>query len=385
LDVFVILGLYKEKIKIMKKSKIIIPALAMLVMSTAATVTGTVAWFTMNTTASAEGMVVAAKTSGSLIIKEAAASNASYPSTSDRGTKVIFNNAGHQFYPSTLDWSTTQLHEHNNTTGLKRLINGQDINYETGTRKNNTVTLDYDYVDTAVDSTTNESNGNYYFDYGVFLCGDGLSLPGQEIKITLSAKIGNGAEQNETFSNYPTSEAGDINSAISVAFYGQAVNAENASRAAVSSDNYLGNLNLKPNYQSNVNVPNSFIFKGAQDNQNKYLGVDIPLSGSNTTYAITMRVYYDGALVKNQVSTNDYAVYTQISEQPAQVDTSILYYSDNQGTIVNPGASVVGLWKVDTSSSTTLYARSIEVANLRNMSLDIKFETTNVTQPVTQP
>ena len=53
----------------MKKSKIIIPALAMLVMSTAATVTGTVAWFTVNKTVTAKGMTVKAKADSSLVIK----------------------------------------------------------------------------------------------------------------------------------------------------------------------------------------------------------------------------------------------------------------------------------------------------------------------------
>ena len=46
----------------MKKTKIIIPALGMLLLSTAASVTGTVAWFAMNNTVSATGMQVTAKT-----------------------------------------------------------------------------------------------------------------------------------------------------------------------------------------------------------------------------------------------------------------------------------------------------------------------------------
>lgn len=45
----------------MKKAKIIIPALGMLLLSTAASITGTVAWFSMNTTVSATGMQVKAQ------------------------------------------------------------------------------------------------------------------------------------------------------------------------------------------------------------------------------------------------------------------------------------------------------------------------------------
>ena len=123
----------------MKKSKIIIPALGMLVLSTAATVSGTVAWFTMNKVANAEGMIVSAKTSGSLIIKEAGA----YPLASDKATKVIFNDDAqnpHKFYPSTHDWSVGQ------DTGLKVVTNGAAVNFETGTRMNQDTTLSYDGV-----------------------------------------------------------------------------------------------------------------------------------------------------------------------------------------------------------------------------------------------
>lgn len=51
----------------MKKSKVIIPALAMLVLSTAASVTGTVAWFTANRTATiTTGNFAVVKTDGTL-------------------------------------------------------------------------------------------------------------------------------------------------------------------------------------------------------------------------------------------------------------------------------------------------------------------------------
>ena len=45
----------------MKKTKIIIPAIGMLLLSTAASITGTVAWFSMNTTVTATGMTIKAK------------------------------------------------------------------------------------------------------------------------------------------------------------------------------------------------------------------------------------------------------------------------------------------------------------------------------------
>ena len=55
----------------MKKTKVIIPALGMLLLSTAASITGTVAWFSANNTVTASGMNIQA-TSGSayLVISE---------------------------------------------------------------------------------------------------------------------------------------------------------------------------------------------------------------------------------------------------------------------------------------------------------------------------
>ena len=52
----------------MKKTKILVPAVAVLALGMAASVTGTVAWFSMNTTVQADGMRISAVTSKSLMI-----------------------------------------------------------------------------------------------------------------------------------------------------------------------------------------------------------------------------------------------------------------------------------------------------------------------------
>ena len=54
----------------MKKTKIIIPALAVLLLSTAASVSGTVAWFSMNSAVKVDGMQVSTKVSSNLLIAE---------------------------------------------------------------------------------------------------------------------------------------------------------------------------------------------------------------------------------------------------------------------------------------------------------------------------
>ena len=64
--IFVVYNL-KEKI-IMKKSKIIIPALGLIALGTAASITGTVAWFSMNTQVTATGMQVVAKSDNTFLL-----------------------------------------------------------------------------------------------------------------------------------------------------------------------------------------------------------------------------------------------------------------------------------------------------------------------------
>ena len=54
----------------MKKTKIVVPALAVLLLSTAASVTGTVAWFSMNSSVTVTGMTVTTKVSSNLLIAE---------------------------------------------------------------------------------------------------------------------------------------------------------------------------------------------------------------------------------------------------------------------------------------------------------------------------
>lgn len=55
----------------MKKTKVIIPALGILLLSTAASVTGTVAWFSMNDTVTASGMSITSKSDAAFLLIQA--------------------------------------------------------------------------------------------------------------------------------------------------------------------------------------------------------------------------------------------------------------------------------------------------------------------------
>ena len=61
----------------MKKTKIIVPAMALLALGTAASVTGTVAWFSLNTSVSLTGMTVHTQVSSNLMIANGAAGTTS--------------------------------------------------------------------------------------------------------------------------------------------------------------------------------------------------------------------------------------------------------------------------------------------------------------------
>ena len=62
----------------MKKTKIVIPALGLLLLSTAASVSGTVAWFSANTSVTVSGMNVTTQVSGNLLIAESNSSDDNY-------------------------------------------------------------------------------------------------------------------------------------------------------------------------------------------------------------------------------------------------------------------------------------------------------------------
>ena len=96
----------------MKKSKILAPALGVLVLSTAASISGTVAWFTANRTVTASGMSVSAKASSDLYIANSAISNNAWDTapTLDEiasGKAVTVSNLGHNSATELIPSSTS--------------------------------------------------------------------------------------------------------------------------------------------------------------------------------------------------------------------------------------------------------------------------------------
>ena len=88
----------------MKKTKIIIPALGILLLSTAASVTGTVAWFSMNASVNVQGMKVRTKVSDNLFIAADTLSSTSKQAEANFGPGPLNQYVGGIFEPaSTVD------------------------------------------------------------------------------------------------------------------------------------------------------------------------------------------------------------------------------------------------------------------------------------------
>ena len=78
----------------MKKTKILAPALGILCLSMAASVTATVAWFSSNATVTAEGMTIEAVTATNLFIKNTSITDGVFTLPADSATMIGLGDAG---------------------------------------------------------------------------------------------------------------------------------------------------------------------------------------------------------------------------------------------------------------------------------------------------
>ena len=128
----------------MKKTKIIVPALGVLLLSTAASVTGTVAWFSMNNFVTAEGMNVKAKAENGIVISNAA------DGTSWRDSATSLHTSTLEVKPTSTATAATWVHSTSNDAADENTGN------------------DYALLTTAVDSATGagyvDENANSEYD-----------------------------------------------------------------------------------------------------------------------------------------------------------------------------------------------------------------------------
>ena len=120
----------------MKKTKIIIPALGLLLLSTAASVTGTVAWFSMNNSVSATGMNIQAKAESGIVISNEA-------KQTWKETAQASHNDTLAVYPTSTYNATTWAHGKSSDA---------DIATEATAGQGQTVTVSYSMLDIAEDA-----------------------------------------------------------------------------------------------------------------------------------------------------------------------------------------------------------------------------------------
>lgn len=237
----------------MKKMRKLIPAFAMLMVAAIMMSTASYAWFSMGTKASATGMQVQATASSSLIIDN----DTSKLASADQSVELSAYTTG--LKPAT--------HNDSFTTKLGRPNDEQGINAGTGK------------MDT--DNTLVEATAGYYYDYTVYI-----------------ATTGGAALTNKTLYAYVTVPAeltNYIHNATTIDFwmatYTDGAVTTASAYCADSTTNFL-----------------SVVTNGTASGTNKTLKVKlaedltIPLLMSTETdaefsyIAVTMRVYFDGAL-----------------------------------------------------------------------------------------
>lgn len=174
----VILYLKKEKVKMKKvnKSKVIIPALAMIALTTAASATGTVAWFSMNTVASVNGMVLKTTVNDNLLIDN-------------------YVDGSWATNDSTFAATKTQTIETNNILVPVSTVNGYDFFYTmpgnvagNGDASTNT----YVSLPGSTEHATNVTNlktayssaDDFYLDYHLVLKADNTSTSARNINVS---------------------------------------------------------------------------------------------------------------------------------------------------------------------------------------------------------
>ncbi len=166
----------------MKKTKIIVPALGMLLLSTAASVTGTVAWFAVNTTVQVTGLQVRAKAEGGILIAPYAltataitedsgsgntVTDASFtaPAANSFGASAATSLGISDLYPTSTATASTWYHATSNSINAATGATGSYTTFAAGTENGAGFKLDGVQVDGAGTHVDPFKNSGKYFSH----------------------------------------------------------------------------------------------------------------------------------------------------------------------------------------------------------------------------
>ena len=277
----------------MKKSKILAPALAILCLSTAASVTGTVAWFAANNIVTVNGMNVQSTLPSSLAINDTYNPIGQETSITLTSPEVDLNPVSH--------WHGSE----DANGGMYRVTNGQDVNPDTG--------LEFKIGDMR----------------------NGVALTAEDTINPLEFEIAPAAQHYVDFTVY----IGSVGNAITLGAAGYlraqvtfSGNQMTATNLATTVDFYssTGPAVTSPAYKGCVNAAGV----SAEANHGAYVehsgdpintvdvlsgGDVIPVSTSTTdAVKVLMRVYYDGALQDSATST--YVATNSVVTEQVNID-----------------------------------------------------------------
>ena len=178
----------------MKKTKIVVPALAVLLLSTAASVSGTVAWFSMSTSVTVTGMSVTTKVSSNLQIAETNAEE-NYSDSIEQSREGVIEPAS-TANGVTFFWTTNGLNDGDASSDVYTAYNeSSDLNNLPAgkTKFDSAFNTAYQFGGTAVNDV---SYG--YIDYSFYLKGS-ASIANQQIALTKCNLLYNAQEIEKGF------------------------------------------------------------------------------------------------------------------------------------------------------------------------------------------
>ncbi len=230
----------------MKKTRKLIPAIAMLLMSTVMMSTASFAWFSIGNTATVDGMKVRATASGSLVISDSMAVAGA--------TKVIFAAAEKELMPVTYIDNT-----------YKYVTNTQNIDPATGLVNGSNADITSDAMTEVVLKTPDAGNSDsYYKDYIVYLAAAGSAATIEKLTATVTW-------DTATYTQLAATVAFTVLGEVTGVVGDQAVASTQAAKVAASQTQ-----------SDSVDVDLTV--------------TSLPLNTDSKAVAVLMRVYFDGAL-----------------------------------------------------------------------------------------
>ena len=266
----------------MKKTKVIIPALGILLLSTAASVTGTVAWFSSNASVSATGMSVRAHTDEALVI------GLSHTVGSAVTVSLTDKNDNVSLIPVT--YKAAGAVSEGSALGYYYCTSGPSIDPSTGFGLNGAAVelAKAPYANNGL-AVNNEERVDYYKEFVVYLAAAGQQIDNAKLKATVDFGTPTLTQKAATidFTVLGATTGADVNPST------QAISHDLTVNAAMDS------------YQ--IQLSNSTTF---------------PLNTLGDSIPVLMRLYVDGALADDagkayvrseEVNLNDLAISVTFS------------------------------------------------------------------------